>query len=576
MKTVEARLKVSATDATGGVFKGLASKMDRVSRQAAEFNRRNTASARQQVQDFDRLNALYVKAMAAVSVGYVAKEAYTDFSGRERQLTRIAITAKATDVELNEARESVARLSKEFAAPPEKVVESLDTLIASGKSMREALDFLPDVVKTAQAANTEYADMAKTAGVLAGAMDITKEKMQAAFDVMLTQGKAGAFEMKDMAAELPTVANAYSVLGDKGMDGLVRLNAMLQTLREGTATSADAAVQAVNIFGKVNSQETRNKFKKMGIDLEKEMTSATKRGVAPIEAFTDITRKALKGNMNNLSLLFEDTQVKLGMTSLLDKPDSYKRFLAAGRDPGAQGAVDRDVKRILQDPQTGIDRMKASMDRAAQSFGKAVEEPVTAVLNTLSEATDMESAARAGLEKRGFTGWRKEWELINRLPIGTFPAAKDYEQIAREGGYVPADRPDLKNMQKRMPFAYNVLGRQPNRPISKTPEKFAMPDAFNYQNPLASFIDKQDAALSAASKASGDEIKGGGEEAGRALLDAGTQLARMITAAAADAARILNSVKVNVNTSGLVTKPTVNANVGRTDTFVRSPNTGHQ
>jgi len=576
VKTVEARLKVSATDATGGVFKGIASKMDRVSRQAAEFNRRNTASARQQVQDFDRLNALYTKALAAVSVVYVAKEAYTDFAGRERQLTRIAITAKATDEELNQARESVARLSKEFAAPPEKVVESLDTLIASGKSMGEALDFLPDVVKTAQAANTEYADMAKTAGVLAGAMDITKEKMQAAFDVMLTQGKAGAFEMKDMATELPGVANAYSLLGDKGMDGLIRLNAMLQTLREGTATSADAAVQAVNIFGKVNSGETRNKFKKMGIDLEAEMKAATKRGVAPIEAFTDITRKALKGNLQNLSLLFEDQQVRLGMTSLLDKPDSYKRFLAAGRDPGAQGAVDRDVKRILQDPQTGIDRMKASMDRAAQSFGKAVEKPVTAVLNSLSEATDMESAARVGLEKRGFTGWRKEWELINRLPIGTFPAAKDYEQIAREGGYVPADRPELKDLQRKMPFAYNVLGRQPNRPISKTPEKFEMPEAFNYKNPLASFIDKQDAALSAASKASGDEIKGGGEEAGRALLDAGMQLARMITAAAAEAARVLGSVKVNVDTSGLVPKQKVNANVGRTDTFVRSPNSGHQ
>jgi len=71
--------------------------------------------------------------------------------------------------------------------------------VAAGRSLPEALAFLPSVVRTAQASGSDVTDIAKTADAVGAQMKIRAEDMQQAFDAMAKAGKAGEFELKDMA-----------------------------------------------------------------------------------------------------------------------------------------------------------------------------------------------------------------------------------------------------------------------------------------------------------------------------------------------------------------------------------------
>lgn len=64
--------------------------------------------------------------------------------------------------------------------------------------------------------------------------------MQRAFDVLVTQGKAGKFELKDMAQYLPSLAPAAAAVGLKGAEGLNQLAAVLQTVRTQTGSAGAA------------------------------------------------------------------------------------------------------------------------------------------------------------------------------------------------------------------------------------------------------------------------------------------------------------------------------------------------
>lgn len=77
-------------------------------------------------------------------------------------------------------------------------------------------------------------------------------------------------------------------------------------------------------------------------------------------------------------------------------------------------------------------------------------------------------------------------------------------------------------------------------------------------------------ALGKTSDDAGQSIKQGGEDGGKALENAAAAAGAILIDAANTLAAKLSGVKIQTGQSP------VNANVGRTDTFVRSPNTGHQ
>lgn len=320
-----------------------------------------------------RAGAALRAAAPALSLGaaaLAASSANKRFAEVERSFTRIGITGEAGTEATAEGLTRVRQLAYETAVPFEKLKDGMDALVSSGLSFEEALKFLPSVAKTAHASGASFEDIANSSLAVSRHLKISTRELQHAQDIMAAGGKAGQFELKDSAKELPALAPAAKAVGIEGTKGLARLVAMLQAVREGAGSSSEAATNLLNIFQKMESEETANKFKKFGVDLRKGMDNARKSGADLFDTFIGLTQKALKGDMSKLPQLFADAQVQQGMRPLLD---SYARLAGeAKKFHDAQGTVETDLARVNKNAQSSLDRLSESFDRATTAAGSLI------------------------------------------------------------------------------------------------------------------------------------------------------------------------------------------------------------
>lgn len=429
-RTIEAILRLSSKLGNMAAFGQLAGHLGRVDSKAKAFNRTQGVIA----TGAREMHATLLRYAAPAAVAYGAKQAFVDFAELERRMNRIGITAEASAEETGAALEELHRSAKRFAMPVDAAVAGLDTLVSSGMSLREAMAFLPSVLSTAQAAGASTEDIANTAQKAASALKLEAQEMQRAFDIMVTGGKAGQFELKDMAAYIPELANSFASLGYEGEDGLKKLVAILQTIREDTGSAGAAATQAQNIFGKMFSGDTSKKFAEFGINLRSELQAAKSAGEDAVAAFVRLSKEAIDGDLSKLPLLFTDQEFRLGMQSLMTSADSYKKFIDAVNNSKVDGSVMRDLGRVLEDNQAKMDRMAASWDRLKSAAGGAIAAPAGSIMDTVSDSIDYGTAVNAGLEKSGDANgfWERTW-------WGMWSSQQEKDAMARRGGYRFAD-----------------------------------------------------------------------------------------------------------------------------------------
>lgn len=482
MSKLTASLVVDLVDKTGAKAQAIIGNMDRLKRAERDYmladrglklSNRDRAMERLMMEkeaDVERRRQQYRQlygtvATGVVAAGVVAGKALLSYADLERRMTRIGITADASAEQMKEAFSVLQSETKKLAMPLQDGIEALDTLVASGMNLREAMAFMPSVLATAQASGATTIDIANTALKTSSALGIAAGRMQAAFDIMVVGGKAGQFELDSMAQYLPGLANSFASLGYKGEDGLKQLIAVLQTLRGDTGDASAAATQAANIFGKMFSGDTIKKFSEFGIDLRKEMDLAAASGEDAIGAFVRLSKQAINGDLKKLPLLFSDQEFRLGMQSLITSPDSLQRVLDLLNSSNVEGTVFKDVKRIMDDTQSSVDRLKSSFGELFNSMGATVAESgIVEVMDAVTNNLDMGRAIAKGKEKRG-QGWIRR----NLGPMGF----DDPMDLAYEGGY--RDPEFLKRYWRRRYGDGSIkssTGRQ-NMPvvISEFPDK---------------------------------------------------------------------------------------------------------
>lgn len=384
-----------------------------------------------------------------IAMGTSAVKQYAQF---ERTMTRIGVTAGASADKVRDASETVRQLAFDFAMPIEQAVAGLDTLVASGMSLEQAMAFLPSVLATAQAAGAATEDIANTAIKASTALGIEADRMQAAFDIMVAGGKAGQFELKDMAAFIPNLANSFSNLGYKGEEGLQRLIAVLQTLRTGTGDAGAAATAAGEIFGKMFAPEVVKNFDELGVNIKDRMAEAKAAGEDLMKAYVRISEETMKANPKaTLVDLFSDKQMRDGMLTLMKMDDAWRDFDEAVSSSDVGGSVERDLAVVLDGTQAKIDRLSSSWSTFMNTLGSSLSGPVGGALDAVSGYLSYDQAVAKSNAEEG-----RPWRL--------FYGAGEKDRLARRGGYAPT--PEDKRVRAAAPFAYESLGRMPQRPQS--------------------------------------------------------------------------------------------------------------
>lgn len=320
--------------------------------------------------------------------GYFTARAAMDsvkrFAEAERAITRIGVTADATKEEVAGVGETAFKVAQEVAMPYEKVVQGLDVLVAQGRSLKDAMGFLPSVARTASAAGAEVEDIARTADSVGSNFKIAGDQMQRAFDIMAAGGKAGQFELKDMARYLPSLGPAAAAAGFTGEQGLRDLVSMLQIMRKGSGTSEEAAASMQNVLQKMMSEETAKRFKKFGVDLPKAMDEARKEGRNLVEVFEELTNTALKGDLSKIPQLINDMEFARGIRALASYRGEWQK-LSGTISKTAAGSVQADLGKVTDNLQARLDRLANTYQKRMRQIGGALSDIITPIDKKIDE-----------------------------------------------------------------------------------------------------------------------------------------------------------------------------------------------
>lgn len=611
-REIEAILKISAKMGNLRALDVLNGELRKVEGQVKKINRAQTvmgAASAKVAGGLAMAGGALARVAAPAALGYGAMRAFKSYAEIERQIERIGITADASAEETAAAMDRLRGIAMDLHLPFQDVVEGMDTMVATGKTMKEAFALLPAVGKTAQASGAALTDMSTTADAVANSFGVMSDQMQRAFDILAYRGKEGKFELKDMAAELPSLAPAFAALGYKGLDGVNRLATALQVVRMETGQSGEAATAFMDVLTKMQSTATVANFKKFGVDLRGSMDRARKDGRDVLESFVKLSVQAVRGDLSKLPQLFTDKQMLIGMRALINHWDQYAASLKTVGQ--AVGTTDRDFKRLSKNVQASITDMSNSWDRFVTSVGKGMAPVITPILEGVSQRMEKSQAIEKGLIDQGLNAeQRYQWRQR------ATPAMRD--AMAFKGGYRTAEQEALIEKSKeegaRRNYMEWTLRRLPNgmpvRPPLPTPRPSSSAEMDREAAGWAAGFDQMRAAragegaakvkralresaatgIHGVTGATADEVsavnggaaalsramEGGAQDAGRSIEAAIAEGARQLAASIRDALR--TPVQVNVNgaaaagarVGAMVAPAPVNADLGRSNGGVRT------
>jgi TP901 family phage tail tape measure protein len=265
---------------------------------------------------------------------------------------------------------------------PADMQRGVDTLAGLGASVPDAAKMIPSIGKGATAYKADVADMAAATFAAKDNLKVAVGETGKVIDIMAQSGKRGAFELKDMAAQFPSLTAAYQALGQSGTGAVADLAAGAQIARKGAGNSEEAGNNLLNLLNKINSKETNMNFKKFGVDLPAALKKAAEEGKGPIQAITELTNTALKGDTKKLSYLFGDAQVQAALRPMIANLEEFKSIRAEAL--GANGTTDRDFAERMKDSAEKTKQLKVDAAGLAITFGAQLLPTVDAVVERAS------------------------------------------------------------------------------------------------------------------------------------------------------------------------------------------------
>lgn len=459
---------LDAKDNTSGAFRTAEANLLRYEGRLKTLNGRQKAMERASANRMEERGGMLSRvpggmrtvgtAIAGSAVLAYAGRAHQRFADVERAMLRVGITGDATNDEIATGLVKLRELAQQVAMPFDQIREGMDAVTASGRQFSDAMKMMPSIARTAQASGAKVDDIAKASTAMVQHLKIPMEELQAAQDVIAAGGKMGQFELKDMARYLPSFMPSGYLAGFKGLPGLQKMVAMLQTVREGSGTSEEAASSWENIMNKFESNKTQKELQdlleKMGAKsdhVKKRFEEARKSGENLVEVFLELTKKATKGDYSKLGDIIDDSQFKRGVVALLTMEDKLRGFEEALSDVG--GTVERDLNRVLGDTTTKVTRLSEAFDRLTTAVGQKL-----AGTGAVKEAANSVDIIARAVEQGGFENL-PEYQAAERR--GQMDRAKKglHGALGDETSAERAMRQFNDDLRRRMVADPNIINR---------------------------------------------------------------------------------------------------------------------
>ena len=298
-------------------------------------------------------------------------------------LMMIGLTAEMTKKQVADLGGTMVTLSDQTGVSQENMKNAFGFLVAAGQKVGEAQANLKSIGKTAKATGSDIEDVARASFTMGDALKVKPDQMQRAMDMLVQAGKAGNFEFKAMAAELPGLGSSFQALKMTGTEAVATMGSALQIAMKGAKSESEAANNLSNFLSKLMSEETAKKAAKMGGNISKVIRNAQAAGANPIEAaIAEINRITKGGDQELISKLFGDMQVQNFIRPMLQNLEEYKKIKQEVLD--SQGVVERDWATVMASSKEKTEGLSNSVWGLTKAIGSALDPTVGKLVDTLT------------------------------------------------------------------------------------------------------------------------------------------------------------------------------------------------
>lgn len=353
---------------------------------------------------------------AATAAGMVGAAALAAPVDRERQYLSHAILAfdSRGEAGIKAGVAELRALDQRIAADGGGTLDSAralsSSLLGGGMAFEDVARLAPTIQKTATAAAADSADMG---GVVMAALkngQFSREDVGRVLGMMLSAGASGSFEARDMAQYLPGIFNATNDM--RGLGGTAQHLAGLETIRDASGDSAEAANRYQNLLSFRSSKEASGNLEKKGIKLAHVYSEAAKKGedmnlafVRAIQSLVERNRAyqklkkrlattsgdeavSIQNQMGNIqdrifSEIIGDMQARQGAIALYNGEKRYHELVAKIQEEPEE-LVDKFYRVMTSSTQANLDRLANEWEKGMDRVLEAVKGPFAGALDGLT------------------------------------------------------------------------------------------------------------------------------------------------------------------------------------------------
>lgn len=318
--------------------------------------------------------------VAAFATSFGLGHPINEYAKYENTLRHIAITANTPMEQLGT---TIGGLAKQYDAlalasgqSAEKVAESANFLITTGIGKQAVDTLLPLVARAATAYNAPIGDSVQAIFSLKENLHVPDNAMAGTISAMALAGKEGHFSFSDMSRYFPDVAPLAAGAGLGGAGGARELMAMLETSRRNAGTSGEAHTNVrdflSHLFGD-NKRGLGHAFGAHGVDLQKLLLDAEKKGISAPEAVIEQVRRMTQGKTRTQSSLiigslFHNQQSASYVRGALADLEYYLKLKEKLRGADA-GTIDHDFEKAADAPLVKMRQIEEKLKQIERRVG---------------------------------------------------------------------------------------------------------------------------------------------------------------------------------------------------------------
>ncbi len=246
----------------------------------------------------------------AVAAAFASTQIVRGVGDIDARMTQLGINASLTDDQLAGVKQRIFEMARlpSIRMDPTDLLTAVEQITSRTGKLDVALDNLENVGELMRATGTDAQSAGDLIADFYDKFDIRKgSDMKAVLSSLALQGKSGAFELKDLAAESAQVSDAFAMTGQKGPQAAIQMGAILQMIRRTTSSSSEASVAFTRMLDTMTTERVKD-LEQHGIQVFD--PKKLQEGVRIMRPVPDILKDIIKASGGDLVKLSDTFDIK--------------------------------------------------------------------------------------------------------------------------------------------------------------------------------------------------------------------------------------------------------------------------